>query len=66
MSRSAAQQPLTPAQIRARTAAWYDRQIAVIAMAHGSSWPEHRDWIEGYLKQEIRERLLELGWRPKA
>lgn len=66
MSRNAAHQPLTPAQIRARTAEWYDRQIAVIALAHGSSWPEHRDWIESYLKQEIRERLLELGWRPKA
>lgn len=66
MSRSTAQKPLTPAQIRARAVEWYDRQIAIIALAHGPSWPEHREWIEAYLKEEIRERLLALGWRPKA
>ncbi|MET3371803.1 hypothetical protein ABIC89_000844 [Variovorax boronicumulans] len=66
MSRSIAQRPLTPEEVRARAVAWYDRQIVVIALAHGASWPEHRDWIESYLKEEIRDRLLALGWRPKA
>ena len=56
---------LSPAQIREQARAWYDRQIEVIAQAHGPSWPVHKDWIDAYLQEEIRERLLELGWRPK-
>ncbi|HUD34588.1 MAG TPA: hypothetical protein VMR43_16520 [Variovorax sp.] len=56
---------LSPAQMREQARAWYEKQIEVIALAHGSSWPTHRDWVDAYLREEIRERLLELGWRPK-
>jgi Na+-transporting NADH:ubiquinone oxidoreductase subunit NqrC len=56
---------LSPAEMRQQAQAWYDRQIEVISKAHGSSWPEHRDWIDAYLQEEIRQRLLDLGWRPK-
>ena len=59
------EQHLTPAQIRARAQVWYDRQIDILSKAHGPSWPEHRAWIEDYLKEEIRARLHALGWRPK-
>jgi hypothetical protein len=45
---------------------WFDRQIATISKAHGDSWPEHREWIEDYLREEIRERLIARGWRPKS
>lgn len=55
----------TPAQIRAAAQAWYERQIEVAAMAHGSSWPQHREWVEAYLREELRERLIALGWRPR-
>lgn len=55
----------TPAQIRELSEKWYDRQVEVISMAHGPSWPQHREWIEDYLKAELRDRLIELGWRPK-
>jgi len=55
----------TPAEIKAKAQAWFDRQIEIISKAHGDSWPAHRDWIEAHLKQEIRERLIARGWRPK-
>jgi hypothetical protein len=44
---------------------WFDRQIATISKAHGDSWPDHKEWIEDYLREEIRERLIARGWRPK-
>ncbi|MGI4778019.1 MAG: hypothetical protein ACRYGA_07850 [Janthinobacterium lividum] len=56
---------LTHSEIRQRAKAWYERQIEIIAKAHGDSWPTHRDWIDSYLKEEIRQRLWDLGWRPK-
>lgn len=56
---------LTPDEIRQRVKDWYDRQIAIISKAHGPSWPEHKEWIDAYLGEEIRMRLLELGWRAK-
>ncbi len=58
-------QRLTPAEIRQRGRQWFDRQIEVIALAHGPSWPEHRAWVEQYLLAELRERLLQLGWRDR-
>lgn len=58
--------PLSPHEIRERARAWHSRQIESIAKAHGASWPQHRDWIEDYLKAELRERLHALGWRAPA
>lgn len=57
--------PMSPGEIRQRARAWYDRQIEIIAKAHGPSWPEHKAWIDDYLQEEIRQRLWDLGWRPK-
>ncbi|MEO8022097.1 hypothetical protein [Polaromonas sp.] len=55
----------TPAEIKAKAEAWFLRQCAISAQALGSSWPRHREWVEAHLKQEIRERLIARGWRPK-
>jgi hypothetical protein len=44
---------------------WFDRQIAIISKAHGDSWPTHKEWVEDYLREEVRERLIARGWRPK-
>lgn len=55
----------TPEQIKQRALAWYDRQLAAIAKAHGAAWATHRAWIEDYLKEELRQRLADLGWRAK-
>lgn len=63
---AAAPAPLTPANIRARAEGWYARQIKTIAESHGNAWPDHRQWIEDYLREELRQRLHALGWRSKA
>lgn len=60
-----AQAPLTPAEVREKAAAWYARQVELLAKCHGDRWPEHREWVESYLKEELRQRLIALGWRPK-
>ena len=62
----AANKTYTATEIRARVEAWHARQIETISRAHGRSWPKHADWIESYLKAEIRERLHALGWRAKS
>lgn len=60
------QNTINAADIRARAEDWYARQIRTIAEAHGDSWTEHREWIEDYLREELRQRLHALGWRAKA
>jgi len=57
---------LTPEQVKANAKEWYRRQVEVSRMALGSTWDAHREWIEEYLKQEVKERLMARGWRPKA
>lgn len=56
---------LTPAEIRTKAREWYDRQCEISKMALGPRWPLLRDFVEAYLKQEIKERLIARGWRPK-
>ena len=57
---------LTPAEVRERAEAWYARQVETLALCHGKEWPSRRDWIEAYLREELRQRLIAIGWRPKA
>lgn len=57
---------LTPAQLRERAERWFEREMAIAERAHGARWPEHRDWVADYLRQEIRERLQDLERRPPA
>lgn len=56
---------LSPAEMRERASAWFDQQVEILARIHGPSWPEHKEWLEAYLREELRLRLIELGWRPK-
>lgn len=61
------QQPTeTPEQIIRAAEAWLVRQREILAKAHGSSWSTNRHWIEAYLLEEVRRRLIARGWRPKA
>ncbi|KRC11514.1 hypothetical protein ASE11_19085 [Hydrogenophaga sp. Root209] len=46
--------------------AWYQKQLAILEKAHGPSWPAHREWLEDYLKEELRLRFIANGWRPKS
>jgi len=56
---------LTPAEIREQAQRWFDRQRELLRQCHGQDWPKHQEWIESYLKSELRERLLAIGWRPR-
>lgn len=55
----------SPAEIRAAAQAWYEAQLALAAAKHGNAWPEHREWVVAYLREELRGRLIALGWRPR-
>ncbi|KWT64457.1 MULTISPECIES: hypothetical protein [unclassified Variovorax] len=59
------EEQLTPAEMRVQAERWFERQCAISAKALGESWPGHRDWVESYLREEIRQRLIARGWRPK-
>lgn len=56
---------LTPAEVRARSEAWFARQVETLSICYGQAWPLHREWVESYLKEELRQRLIAIGWRPK-
>jgi hypothetical protein len=56
---------VTPAEMLRLAEAWYERQIAVLAACHGHRWPEVKDWLGAYLREELRQRLIARGWRPK-
>jgi hypothetical protein len=45
--------------------AWFTRQVERLEKLHGSAWPKNREWVEDYLRGQLRQRLLELGWRPR-
>ena len=57
---------MTPDQVRAAAKAWYAKQIETLRECHGREWPQHREWIEAYLREQLRQRLIERGWRPKG
>ena len=57
---------LTPAQVRANAEEWFKRQCAISALSMGPKlWAEHREWVEAYLKLEIKQRLIARGWTNK-
>jgi len=55
----------TVAQIRAQAQLWYDDKVNIYRRILGTFWPEHEEWVKAYLRQELRERLIARGWRPK-
>lgn len=57
---------MSPAEMLEAAEAWYHRQVAILAKVHGPRWTQHRGWIEAYLREELRQRLIARGWRPKA
>ena len=56
---------LSPAQVLARARAWYENQCERLAKFHGTKWPERQAWCEAYLREELRLRLIERGWRSR-
>lgn len=55
----------TPEEIRAAAEAWFARQVEIARRALGTYWPAHREWVRDYLREEIRQRLIARGWRPR-
>lgn len=51
--------------IEAKAQRWLDGELQRAAAAHGARWPEHEAWISGYLRAELRQRLIALGWRQR-
>jgi hypothetical protein len=56
----------TSAEIQAEAEAWYSRQLDSLRTRLGPAWTEHGAWVCDYLRQEIRQRLVERGWRPRG
>jgi len=48
--------------IKAAAQAWYERELERAAVGQGKYWPEHRAWVEGYVQEELRQRLVAGGW----
>jgi hypothetical protein len=61
-----AEKPQNAAEVRALAERWHQRQVEVAAQCLGPSWPAHREWIENYLAEEVRQKLIARGWRPKT
>lgn len=60
---SAAPVQHSTAQILAFAESWFARQLVKAQAAHGPAWPQHREWVTEYLREEVRQRLLARGWR---
>lgn len=58
-------EPETAAQVLATAEAWYRRQVELLRKCHGTSWPQHREWVLDYLREEARQRLIARGWRAR-
>lgn len=55
--------PETTAGVRELAQRWFERELEIAKRAHGDRWPEHEAWVRSYVKEEVRQRLLERGWR---
>jgi len=52
------------AEILATARRWYEADLERCARAHGARWPDHCEWVEAYLNEQLRQRLAARGWRP--
>ena len=55
----------TPADVQAAAEQWFAHQVKALRKSLGASWPEHREWVIEYLREEARLRLIARGWRPR-
>ena len=42
------------------------RELAALAERHGPRWPEHREWLEAYVREEQRQQQAWPGSTPKT
>lgn len=55
---------LSAAEMQREAEAWFERQVARLQRIHGPAWHHTGEWVQDYLRAQLRMRLLELGWRP--
>lgn len=58
--------PPSTAEMKAKAEAWYQSQLEKLSKAHGAAWEGNREWVEDYLREELRLRLVAIGWRPAS
>jgi len=51
-------------EILAAARRWYEAELERCARAHRTCWREHQEWVEAYLREEVRLRLVARGWEP--
>lgn len=51
--------------MKAAAEAWYARQLDRLRRVHGTRWSFVEDWLKAYLREQIRQRAIERGWRPR-
>lgn len=56
---------MNAADLKIAAQRWYDAQLQRLAQLHGVHWAANRDWIDAYLRAELKQRLLANGWRPQ-
>jgi hypothetical protein len=56
----------TPEEIKSLAQRWYAKQIEVSQRALRASWPACEEWVVAYLREEVRQRLIEkYGFRER-
>ncbi len=54
-----------PPDLLPRVRGWWNRELAALQQAHGSRWPDHREWLHDYMNAEVRARLRAMPtYRP--
>lgn len=57
---------MTPDEMKQKAQAWFDRQLEKSRAAMGDEkFAEHREWLEEYLREDLRLRLVAIGWRAR-
>lgn len=45
-------------ELRARANRWHTAELERATRGMGRRWPEHREWVDDYVRTELRELLL--------
>jgi hypothetical protein len=45
-----------PADLLPKARAWFAQEMSRLEKLHGDKWPDHREWLAGYVSEELRQR----------
>lgn len=46
----------SPEEVQALAEAWFNQQMRRAEARHGAQWPENREWVADYLREEVQQR----------